>query len=69
MDLKGTTYAAPTIATGYGAYIAIPLLRKALEDSPNGALSEEQAEEVLKTCMKVLFYRDARSINKVSAHP
>jgi len=64
VDLQGTTYAAPTIATGYGAYIAVPLLRKALEDAPDGVLSEAQAEEVLKTCMKVLFYRDARSINK-----
>jgi len=64
VDLQGTTYAAPSMATGYGAYIAQPLLRKALQDAPNGVLSEEQAEEILKTCMKVLFYRDARSINK-----
>ena len=45
--------------------IALPLMRKALQQAPNGVLSEEKAEEVLKTCMKVLFYRDARSINKV----
>lgn len=43
-------------------------MRKALQEAPNGLLSEAQAEEVLKTCMKVLFYRDARSINKVSGN-
>jgi len=46
--------------------IALPLMRKAQEDAPNGLLSEAEAEELIKTCMKVLFYRDARSLNKVS---
>lgn len=46
--------------------IALPLIRKAQEDAPNGLMSEKEAEELLKTCMKVLFYRDARSLNKVS---
>jgi len=64
VDLQGTTYSEPSIATGYGSMIALPLMRKALQQAPNGVLSEEKAEEVLKTCMKVLFYRDARSINK-----
>ena len=45
--------------------IALPLIRKAQEDAPNGLMSEKEAEELLKTCMKVLFYRDARSLNKV----
>lgn len=49
--------------------IALPLMRKAQEDAPNGQLSEAEAEELLKTCMKVLFYRDARSLNKVSLLP
>lgn len=49
--------------------IALPLMRKAQQQAPNGLLSESDAEEVLKTCMKVLFYRDARSINKVRHTP
>ena len=53
------------MATGYGSMIAQPLMRKALQQAPNGVLTEQAAEELLKTCMKVLFYRDARSINKV----
>ena len=30
-------------------------------------MSAEEAEKLLDTCMKVLFYRDARSLNKVRA--
>ena len=64
VDLLGTTYSASTIATGYGAYIAQPLLRNAVEGREND-LTEEQARAILEQCMKVLFYRDARSLNKV----
>ncbi|KAG2353025.1 hypothetical protein BDR07DRAFT_1435042 [Suillus spraguei] len=31
VDLLGMTYSASTLATGYGAFIAQPLLRKAVE--------------------------------------
>lgn len=64
VDLLGTTYRASTIATGYGAHIAQPLLRKAVEGYED-VITEEQALSILETCMKVLFYRDARSLNKV----
>ena len=30
VDLLGTTYSSPTMATGFGAHIAIPLLRSVL---------------------------------------
>jgi 20S proteasome alpha/beta subunit len=71
VDLLGTTYSAPTLATGYGAHIAQPLLREAFEekagtDGKGPLLTAEEAEKVIADCMKVLFYRDARSINKVS---
>lgn len=64
VDLLGVTYSASTIATGYGAYIAQPLLRKAVEGRES-TLTEEEALEVMETCLRVLFYRDARSLNKV----
>ncbi|POW06470.1 hypothetical protein PSTT_08967 [Puccinia striiformis] len=66
VDLIGTTYSAPSIATGYGSYIAQPLLRKVLDDLPNGHLDLEAdvARRTLEESMKVLFYRDARSLNK-----
>jgi len=63
VDLLGTTYSASTIATGYGAYIAQPLLRKAVEGREN-ELTEGEARKILEDCMRVLFYRDARSIDK-----
>ncbi|KAI8819653.1 nucleophile aminohydrolase [Fimicolochytrium jonesii] len=66
VDLQGTTYESPTIATGYGAYIAQPLLRNAIEKvGGEQNLTEQDAEKVLDDCMRVLFYRDARSLNKI----
>jgi 20S proteasome subunit beta 7 len=70
VDLLGTTYSSPTLATGFGAHIAQPLLREAFEakageDGKGPLLTREEAEKVMDDCMKVLFYRDARSINKV----
>jgi len=69
VDLLGTTYSSPTLATGYGAHIAQPLLREAYEakaglDGKGELLTAEEAEKLLDDCMKVLFYRDARSLNK-----
>ena len=64
VDLLGTTYSAPSIATGYGSYIAIPLLRAAV-DGRVDELTEENARNLLHECMRVLFYRDARSLDKV----
>lgn len=74
VDLLGTTYTSPTLATGFGSHFAQPLLREAYEgrqaagkagEKEGELLSRQEAEEVLDECMKVLFYRDARSLNKV----
>jgi len=66
VDLLGTTYSASTLATGYGNHIAQPLLRKAVEtkEAEGKSISEQEARDIIETCMKVLFYRDARSLNK-----
>jgi 20S proteasome subunit beta 7 len=40
------------------------MLRDAMEKNPN--MSEEEAAELLRKCLTVLYYRDARSLNKVS---
>lgn len=39
-------------------------MRKAVEGR-EGLISRQEAEELADRCMRVLFYRDARSINKV----
>ena len=64
VDLLGVTYSSSTLATGFGAYLAQPLLRKAVEGNED-TLTEQDAEKIIEDCMKVLFYRDARSLNKV----
>ena len=66
-DLLGTTFSAPTLATGFGAHLAQPILRRAVPDEEaSQKLSKEEAVEAVKECMKVLFYRDARSMNEYS---
>lgn len=67
VDLLGVSYASPTIATGFGAHLAIPLLRKVVskeEDIVN--VDEELAKATIRDAMKVLYYRDARSLDKYS---
>jgi len=66
-DLLGTTFTAPSLATGFGAHLVQPLLRKVAPDEDSAArLSKEQALEAVREGMKVLFYRDARSLDKYS---
>lgn len=70
IDLKGTPYQSASIATGFGSHLAQPILRKELElRGGEDNITEEQAVEILKKCMKVLWYRDARSMNKVNDSP
>lgn len=63
VDMLGVAYEAPSLATGYGAYLAQPLLREILEKQP--VLSQTEARELVERCMRVLYYRDARSYNRV----
>jgi 20S proteasome subunit beta 7 len=67
VDLLGTTFSSPTLATGFGAHLAQPIMRRAVPDEKaSEALDKEKAVETIKECMKVLFYRDARSMNEYS---
>jgi 20S proteasome subunit beta 7 len=66
-DLLGTTFSSPSLATGFGAHLAQPLLRKVVPDEEAASkLSLDQAVAAVKESMKVLFYRDARSLDKYS---
>jgi len=62
VDKLGTAYVDPVIATGYGAYMATPILAKAYE--ANKEMSEQEATDLIYKVMQVLFYRDARSFPK-----
>eukprot|EP00741_Cyanophora_paradoxa_P004561 tig00000808_g4429.t1 len=60
-DMLGTTYVDNFVATGYGNYLAMPLLRSNWRPD----LTEAEAKKLLEDCMRVLFYRDARTINRI----
>ncbi len=68
VDLLGTTFTSPTLATGYGAHLAQPLLRKLMPNDEASVpdVTKEMAIDAVKACMKVLFYRDARSLDQYS---
>lgn len=63
IDKIGIAFEAPTIASGFGAYLSQPLLRKAQEEDP-ATFTYEKARKVIEDCLKVLYYRDARSYNR-----
>ncbi|KAF4510607.1 hypothetical protein G6O67_002483 [Ophiocordyceps sinensis] len=66
-DLLGSTYSAPSLATGFGAMLAQPMMRRhAPDEDAARKLSRQEAVDIVKECMKVLFYRDARSLDKYS---
>ena len=66
-DLLGTTYSAPSLATGFGSALAQPIMRRSVPDEESAAkLTREAAVDIIKECMKVLFYRDARSLDSYS---
>ncbi|KAI0017663.1 20S proteasome subunit [Xylariomycetidae sp. FL0641] len=66
-DLLGTTYTSPSLATGFGSMLAQPIMRQYVPDEASVKdVTREKAEEVVRECMKVLFYRDARSLDKFS---
>lgn len=67
VDLLGVTYGASTVATGFGAHLAIPLLRQLIpadEDYVN--VTEEDARAAVLNSLRVLYYRDARALDKFS---
>ncbi|KAH8893823.1 proteasome endopeptidase complex, beta subunit [Thozetella sp. PMI_491] len=67
VDLRGTAFSAPSLATGFGAALAQPIMRRYADtESQAAALTREQAIDVVKECMKVLYYRDARSLDRYS---
>lgn len=62
VDKIGTAYQGSTLASGFGAYLALPLMREAYEK--NNKMTEAEAKQLIEKCLKVLFYRDARSLNR-----
>lgn len=60
VDKLGTAFTDEHIASGYGAYLALPLMRKAIDEKrekSNSKLTKDEAIDLLKKCMEVLYYR------------
>lgn len=60
VDLVGANFESEVIATGYGGHLGLPLLRKAWRED----ITVAEARDVIVNILKVLFYRDARTIDK-----
>jgi len=63
INFRGRSYTNNVVSTGFGTHLALPILR---EQSEKGPLSEAQAQELVKKCMEVLFYRDCRGYPRYS---
>ena len=61
VDKIGTTYEDTYIATGFGSYLALPIMRE--KHRPD--MDEGEARALLEDCMRVLFYRDCRALNRI----
>jgi 20S proteasome subunit beta 7 len=61
VDMLGSSFTDNTVASGFGLHLAQPILRKEWRDD----LTVAEGKAILESCMKVLFYRDGRTINRV----
>lgn len=61
VDLYGSNYEENIVTTGYGLYMAAPLLRKGWKAD----MTEAEATALLEESMRVLYYRDCRTINSL----
>jgi 20S proteasome subunit beta 7 len=61
VDKIGTAYEDDMLATGFGGYIALPLMREKYRPD----MEEGEARALLEDCLRILFYRDCRALNRV----
>lgn len=61
VDMIGTTYEENFISTGFGAYLAIPLIRERW----SADMEEGEARALLEDCLRVMFYRDCRASSRI----
>lgn len=61
VDMIGTAFEENFIATGFGGYMALPLIREKWHPD----MDEGEARALLEDCMRVLWYRDCRASNRI----
>jgi len=61
VDLIGTAYEENFIATGFGAYLAIPIIRERWSED----MDEGECRALMEDCLRVMFYRDCRASSRI----
>ena len=61
VDQRGLTFVEDYAATGYAAHLAMPLIRERWAAD----MDEAAARTLLEDCLRVLWYRDCKALNKV----
>eukprot|EP01029_Cantina_marsupialis_P015613 TRINITY_DN3425_c0_g1_i2.p1 TRINITY_DN3425_c0_g1~~TRINITY_DN3425_c0_g1_i2.p1 ORF type:complete len:225 (-),score=54.81 TRINITY_DN3425_c0_g1_i2:112-786(-) len=61
IDSIGTSYTSNIICTGMGLHFGMPLLREKWRED----MTEQEAMVLIEEVMRILFYRDCRTINKI----
>ena len=61
VDLIGTSYEEDFIATGFGAHLAMPLMR----EKWSAGLEEGEARALLEDCLRVCYYRDCKAFYRI----
>jgi 20S proteasome subunit beta 7 len=61
VNMIGLAFEGDYIATGFGHHLGMPLLRNHWRPD----MPEADARKLLEECMRICFYRDCRSINRI----
>lgn len=61
VDHQGTYFEDDFVATGFGSYLAMPLLR----NEWRADMSEEDAKKLIIKCLQLCFYRDCHAYYKI----
>lgn len=65
VDHQGTFFEEDYIATGFGAFLGMPLLREAAKEKNGAPFTKDEAEALAKKCLQICFYRDCHAYNKI----
>lgn len=61
VDMIGTSFEEDFLATGFGGYLALPIIRERWRAD----MTETEARKLLEDCLRVCFYRDCRSSSRI----
>ncbi|OQR83545.1 proteasome subunit beta [Achlya hypogyna] len=61
VTMIGNAFTGNYLATGFGHHLATPLLRNEWRVD----LTEQEAHALLEKCMRVCYYRDCRTLNRI----